>query len=147
MFSWQIMALFFNIKVLEEQAGQDTKKFIQLLEYHYKGTKIVNKWSKYKPSKVSLKGNSFLLNPVPVLYNTEHDPAHIVQYIRLAGRRDLMLYKTHGFTKLDTSFYPDLIIDNIKHNPLLTISNKTISFKFEEIYNGSQIWRNQGQGS
>lgn len=138
------MALFFNIKVLEEQAGSDSQKFIKLLEYHHKGTQVVNKWAKYKPSKVTLKGNSFLLNPVPVLYNTEHDSAYIVQYIKLAGRRDLMLYKTHGFIKLDLSFYPDLIIDNIKHNPLLTISNQTISFKFEEIYNGSKIWRNKG---
>lgn len=139
-----IMALFFNIKILEEQAGQDSIKFIELLKYHHRGIKLVNKWTKYKPSKVSLHGNSFLLNPVPVLYNTEHDSAHIVQYIKLAGRRDLMLYKTHGFISLDCSFYPDLIIDNIKHNPLLTISNQLISFKFEEIYNGSKIWRNKG---
>lgn len=137
------MALFFNINALEEQAGTDPQKLIALLKYHHKGIRVVNKYSKYKPSKKSLSGNSFILNPNPVLYNTEHDVAHIAQYIKLAGRRDLLLYRTHGFIGLDTTFYPDLIIENIRQNPLLTISNQILNFKFEEIYNGTKIWRNQ----
>lgn len=141
------MALFFNIHILEEQAEADPQKLIQLLKYHLEGVKVVSKKAKYKPSRISLNGNSFLLNPRPVLYSTEYDVAHLAQYIKLAGRRDLMLYKAYGFIGLHTSYYPDLLIENIKHNPLLTISNQTINFKFEEIYNGTKIWRNQGQSS
>lgn len=127
------MALFFNLNLLEKEAEYSDEKFLILLRYHLKGTTVVHKNTKYKPLK-NLKGNSFLLNPIPVLYNKDHDVSNRVQYIKLAGRRDLLLYKSYGLKYLDRSFFPDLDIEKISKNPLLTITNKQINFKFEEEY-------------
>lgn len=134
------MALFFNLKVLESEAGNDPEKLVTLLRYHKEGKTLASRSDKYKPSKKSLVGNSYLLNPNPVLYNKELDPVYLSQYIKVAGRRDILLYRMHGFAQLDTSFFPELLLDKLKNNPLLKISNQLIYFKFEEIYCGSKIW-------
>ena len=134
------MALFFNLKNLESESQNNAEKLVCLLRYHHQGVTVVNKYAKYKPSKSSLKGTSFILCPRPVLYGENIEIAYLSQYIKLCGRRDWLLYKTHKFAGLDTSFYPDLLVENIKTNPLLKISNKLIYFKFEEIYCGSKIW-------
>lgn len=141
------MALFFNLEVLEREAAGDPDKFLALLTYHHRGSIPLSSKSKYKPSKTSLKGGSYLLNPDPVLNLENIDPGYRTQYVRLAGRRDWFLYKTYGVITLDRSFFPDLLIDKIKNNPLLIIETNLIKFKYEEIYNGSKIWRNKRQGS
>lgn len=132
------MALFFNLDLLEKEAGTDDKKFLKLLQYHQRKTIVVPKKEKYKPLTKSLAGNSFILNPNPVLYSTDRETSTLVQYIRLAGRRDLLLYRTYGIKYLDLSFFPDLNLQNIKNNPLLTITKNQIKFKFEENY-GSKV--------
>lgn len=126
------MALFFDLCILEQECGSNDEKFIKLLTYHYQKTTVVPKKEKYKPLTKSLAGNSFILNPGPVLYNTDHELSDIVQYIKLAGRRDLLLYRMYKVVYLDLSYFPDLNLQNIKNNPLITITNKQIKFKFEE---------------
>lgn len=135
------MALFFNLEILEREAANDPDKFIALLTYHHCGSIPSSSKTKYKPGKYSLKGNSFLLNPEPILFNESYDVGFRVQYCRLAGRRDYLLYKIYGVTSLDRSFFPDLSIEKIKNNPLLIIETTQIKFKFEEIKNGSKVWR------
>lgn len=141
------MALFFNLKLLESQSTSNPEKLIALLRFHYEGKTIANKRNKYNPSTKSLVGNSFILNPVPILYNKDTDPAYLSQYVKLAGRRDLSLFKLYRFIALDLSYYPDIDLNSIKTNPLLNISNHQIRFKFEEIYHGTKIRRDQGQSS
>jgi len=136
------MALFFNLEILEREAAGDPDKFLALLNYHHSGSIPSSSNTKYKPSKYSLKGNSFLLNPKPILCNESHESGFRTQYIRLAGRRDYLLYKLYGVTSLDRSFFPDLDIEKIKNNPLLIIETNLIKFKYEEIQNGSKIRRN-----
>lgn len=138
------MALFFNLDILEREAAGDPDKFLTLLNYHHSGSIPSSSRSKYKPSKYSLKGNSFLLNPTPVLTNEFYDSAYRTQYIRLAGRRDYLLYKIYGVITLDRSFFPDLDLEKIKNNPLLIIETNLIKFKYEEIQNGFKIRRNKG---
>lgn len=138
------MALFFNLEILEKEAQTDQLKFLALLEYHYKGSIPAKANSKYKPSKQSLRGYSYILNPGPLFNQQGLDPAYIVQYIKLAGRRPWILYKFYNTKTLDLSFFPDLNLEKLKTNPLLTVTNKLIYFKFEEQYNGSKIRRNQG---
>jgi hypothetical protein len=133
------MALFFNLEVLEREAAGDPDKFLALLTYHHRGSIPLSSKSKYKPSKTSLKGGSYLLNPDPVLNLENIDPGYRTQYIRLAGRRDWFFYKTYGVITLDRSFFPDLLIDKIKSNPLLIIETNLIKFKYEEIKNGSKF--------
>lgn len=134
------MALFFNLELLEREAANDPDKFLTLLSYHHYRSIPSNSKSKYKPLNKSLSGQSFLLNPNPILKNTATDKNFLVQYIKLAGRRDWLFYKLHGVKYLDISFYPEINLDKIKHNPLLTIETTLIKFKFEEIYNVIKIW-------
>ena len=142
MFLRQIMALFFNLQVLEREAAGDSDKLIFLLKSHHYGSIPSNFKSKYKPLKTSLSGNSFILNPDPILKYSTCDSVYISQYIRLCGRRDLLMYRTHGIIYLDRSFFPDLAIEKIQNNPLLIIEPTLIKFKFEETYNGIKIRRN-----
>lgn len=122
------MTLFFDIIKLEAEAKGNDKLFLDILEDYY-NVKTYNKLQKLKYG--SIKGKSWILNPAPLFDKKIADISYIVQYIKLAGRRNYQLFKLYNITYLDTSFYPNLLIDNIKNNPLLIISNKTIYFKFE----------------
>lgn len=133
------MALFFNLKLLESESQNNPEKLIALLRLHYEGRTLANKKDKYKPSSKSLVGNSFILNPSPIVYNKDIDAAYLSQYIKLAGRRDLSLFRLYKAIALDLSFFPDINLQVIKNNPLLNISNHQIRFKFEEIYHGTKI--------
>lgn len=99
----------------------------------------------YKGTISKLTGFSFLTNAKPLGANLQiHDPAYILQYIRLAAKRDYGLYKKYGVTYLDMSYFPDLATANITANPLITITQNKIYFKYEEIYNGTKVRRHQG---
>jgi hypothetical protein len=126
------MALFFNLQTLETQSLNDANKFMAMLEYHY-SKRLPSKYSKYLPSKVPLNGTSYLLNPLALFNDKSTDILYKLQYIKLAGRRDYSLYKLYKYKALQLSYYPDIIYDTIKHNPLLTITSTEITFKYEEI--------------
>ena len=126
------MALFFNLQTLETQSLNDANKFMAMLEYHY-SKRLPSKYSKYLPSKVPLNGTSYLLNPLALFSDKSTDILYKLQYIKLAGRRDYSLYKLYKYKALQLSYYPDIIYDTIKHNPLLTITQTEITFKYEEI--------------
>ena len=130
MFSKGNMALFFNLQTLESQSDNDSNKFMAMLEYHY-NKRLPSKYSKYKPSKVSLAGGSYLLNPADLFSNKSTDILFKIQYIKLAGRRDYSFYKQYHSKALQLSYYPDLILSAIKHNPLLIITQSEILFKYE----------------
>lgn len=119
--------LRFSLANLEIEANKDNLKFIALLKQHYLNPPI-----KTIKTKLSLAGFSFLLNPAPILNYGGHDISYKVQYVKLAAKRDYSLYKFFGVKSLDLSFWPDVDINNIKHNPLIKIANNHIYFKFEE---------------
>lgn len=124
------MALFFNLQTLESQSDNDSNKFMAMLEYHF-SKRLPSKYSKYKPSKVSLAGGSYLLNPLDLFNDKSTDILFKIQYIKLAGRRDYSLYKLYRYKALQLSYYPDIVLDAIKHNPLLNITQSEILFKYE----------------
>lgn len=62
------------------------------------------------------------LNKIDILY--------ITQYVSLAGKRSYADIKA-GKNYLDLSLYPDLDINSVKHNPLLTIDNNNLKFNYE----------------
>lgn len=130
MFSKGNMALFFNLQTLESQSDNDSNKFMAMLEYHF-SKRLPSKYSKYKPSKVSLAGGSYLLNPLDLFNDKSTDILFKIQYIKLAGRRDYSLYKLYRYKALQLSYYPDIMLDAIKHNPLLNITQSEILFKYE----------------
>ena len=82
-------------------------------------------------SRVPLVGHSYLLNPKEFFEDKTTDIIFRVQYLKLAGMRDYGLYKQYKYIGLQTSFFPDLAYDNIKHNPLLIIKPTEILFKYE----------------
>jgi hypothetical protein len=136
-----LLTIFFNIKTLEKESGGDPYKLVFLIHYLAGGDKPV--W--YKGSISKLTGFSFINNAKPLSANLDiHDPMHIVQYIKLLALRDYSMYKRYGVTYLDTSYYPDLATANISANPLITITQNKIYFKYEEIYNGIKVRRHQG---
>jgi len=84
-------------------------------------------------------GQSFLLNPDELLNDRRTDPSYIVQYIKLAARRDYAMYKLYNITYLDLTYYPDIDRSKISHNPLLNIAGDKLFFKYEENSNGNRI--------
>lgn len=125
------MALFFNLKTLQEQAGSDNHKFIAMLHLYWDKSIPLRKSNMALRSRVSLVGHSYLLNPKEFFEDKSTDIIYRVQYLKLAGMRDYSLYKQYKYIGLQTSFFPDLAHDNIKHNPLLIIKPTEILFKYE----------------
>jgi hypothetical protein len=123
------MALFFNLELLEAESQCDPKVMLLMLERHF-GKKLIPKNNRDRLNYRNLAGHSFLLNAASLFTDTA-DIAHKAQYVRLAGRRDYSLYRLYNVTYLDLSFFKDIDIGLIQNNPLLTITQNKIYFKYE----------------
>lgn len=124
--------LFFDLQILEEDTSCDPIYLVIALHKFYKGQRFPkNAKETHKPLRRLKAGTSFLLNPAEIFDDKGSDPIHKAQYIRLAGRRDYLLYKQYGIKSLDLTLYPDLDLAAIRSNPLLTIANKQLHFKYE----------------
>ncbi len=127
------MVLFFNLDTLEQDTHGDPEYLVQALYKFYKGRHIPkHSQEQYKPLKRLKAGTSWLLNPEDFFNDKTVDSAYRAQYIRLAGRRDYQQYKIYGTKSLDLTLYPDINYKVISTNPLLTIANNQIYFKYEE---------------
>jgi len=127
------MALFFDLQTLETKTRNDSKKLVETLRLHYlKKIAPKNVRDLVKPLN-NLVGTSFLLNAKALFEDKTTDIIYKAQYIRLAGRRDYLLYKLYGYKHLDLSYFLDINVNIIKHNPLLTITENKIYFKYEEL--------------
>ncbi len=122
------MCLFFDQKKLENEACNDPNKMVTMLFYHWKKPIIPTKGMSRQP----LNGYSFLLNPKDFFGDTTTDILYRIQYLKLAAMRDYLLYKEHRYKALQLSFYPDINIQAIKHNPLLVVTPNEVTFKYEE---------------
>ena len=111
----------FDFSKLERAAKGDAVKLVQLLEDYYKGFDI----------KLG-GGSSYLTSPGQLFFDRNTDILFKSQYIQLAARRSYQHYKDLGYKFLDLSYYPDLNINAIKYNPLLTITENKLYFKYEE---------------
>lgn len=123
------MALFFNLELLEAESHCDPKLMLSMLERH-SGKRLIPKNKRDTNNYRNLAGHSFLLD-ANSLFQDPSDIAHKTQYIRLAGRRDYSLYKLYKVIYLDLSYYKDIDLNLIKHNPLLKITDNKIYFKYE----------------
>jgi hypothetical protein len=117
----QRKVFIFNFSKLEKLAKGDAIKIVEILEDYYKGFD-------YNLSG----GSSYLVRPAQLFFDPSTDILFKSQYIQLAARRSYQHYKDLGYKYLDLSYYPDLNIEAIKYNPLLTIENNKIYFKYEE---------------
>ena len=109
---------------------------MELFEIHLNKVKT-GKSKTVKDFKLNLHGDSFLINPYPVITDKTVSIVHKVQYIRLAAKRSYSDYAFATIKTLDRSFFPDLLLSNVKHNPLLQITQTEIIFKYEE----EKIWQ------
>ena len=126
------MILFFNLSVLEAETLGNPKQMVEKLRLFYTKKQIPkNSYSKVKPIR-NLIGNSYLINPDGFFADNITDIIYKSQYIQLAGRRDYGLYKLYNVKHLDLSYFKDIALDNIKTNPLITITQNKIYFKYEE---------------
>ena len=121
--------LFFNLAQLQLAAnGNSTTLVKELKQYFLYRNKKLNGY--YLPKYSLFGGTSFLINPKE-LFNDSALDVYKAQYIILAGKRDLNLYKEYKVATLDLSFFPDLQVEKIKNNPLLDIKQQQIKFKYE----------------
>lgn len=116
--------LFYNEKLLLVKAKNNPDKVVELLKTYY------NQKTNKQFISINLEGNSFILNPID-LFNDSSNTIYKSQYIILAAKRDYYLYSTYKIKSLQLSFFPDLNIEKIKTNPLLTINKTEIKFKYE----------------
>jgi hypothetical protein len=127
------MAFLFNLLKLEQHTNCDPEKLVKVLELYFnKKTIPKNRRTKIKPV-ANLLGNSYLLNAALLFGDKTTDIGFKAQYIRLAGRRDYYQYKYYDIKYLDLSYYTDINLNAITQNPLLTITDNKIYFKYEEL--------------
>lgn len=125
------MTFFFNLENLEKESCGNSATFVEILGILYY-RKLPSSRKGVRRVKLNMKGNSFILNLKPVLQLKKSiDTAYIVQYVKLCAMRDYSLYKLYGIKSLLLSYYPDINLDAIKHNPLLQITQSEIHFKYE----------------
>lgn len=120
------MTLFFNWQKLYQEAAGDPAKTVNTLRL-LNSTKILKDGLRNK-----LKGTSFLLHPSRILMDKSTDILYIYQYIFLAAKRDYALYKLYGVKSLPLIHYSDINLSSIRSNPLLSVTNQEIQFKYEE---------------
>lgn len=124
----KLAVLFFNSEYLFKDSATRNNSMYLLHKLYYgrlaSSSKELRQLSKLK------NGNSFLLN-FPALYNCNIDVLQKQQYLLLASKRNFADYLILNNPNLDLSLYPEISIDKLKNNPLLTINNNLIIFKFE----------------
>lgn len=127
------MALFFNLQTLESLAKGNDQKLLAMLEHHFNKKVLPSKFDKFSPAPFNtiVHGHSFLISPAPFFKDTTTDILFKVQYLKLAAKRDYLLYKQYQYKALQRSFFPDLNYEGIKHNPLLVITSTEVNFKYE----------------
>ena len=133
MFSGQFMTVFFSLEKLEAAAGGDCVYLIDLLAYYSSGRKKGSKYIRKRDLYRDFRGKNWILNPEALVQDRLTDPLFIAQYIKLASRRSWTMYKLYEHKFLDLSFYPEVSVSQIKHNPLLTIQQNKVYFKHEGI--------------
>lgn len=133
------MALLFNQQYLDS-ISNGSSSYVETLRHYYMTRYLAPPPGvSGKFNRALMYGHSFLLNPDELLNDRRTDPSYIVQYIKLAARRDHAMYKLYNITYLDLSYYPDIDRSKISHNPLLRIAGDKLFFKYEELPNGNRI--------
>lgn len=136
------MIFFFNLSILESRTNLNPEYLVEALKKAWQGRTLPkNIKEKYKPIPQVIPGTSFLVNPKALFLDSTTQIVHKAQYIRLAGRRDYLMYKLKLQTFLDLTLYPDLNLETITHNPLIKLAKNNLYFKYEE-NNGTLIQTN-----
>jgi len=100
-----------------------------------------NKFDKtYKFSNLRFIGDSFLVHPDVLLYNSyKYSHVEVAQYLALASLRPLSDYLTTGITSLERNLL-ELDISFFEDNRLLNIQEDKIIFEYEEVPQEKTQW-------
>jgi len=96
----------------------------------YSDWKIKSKVKK-EVEKPYPKGPCFLINSDP-LFTNKHSLNDIYLYIELASKRNLFDYQMRGVKSLPLILVPEYLKGIIETNPLITVKNGNIYFKYEQ---------------
>ena len=127
------MLLFDWTKVYDTAAGS-IYNCNMIMEMLIRGSVPKNKYDPiYKFSQKNFHGNSFLVHPEFLLYNSyKYDQKEVCMYYALASLRSLSEYRASNKTTLDSLHCP-VDLDEINDNRLLIVDEQTITFIYEEV--------------
>ena len=135
------MILYNWKKILKETNGKvgDIVAILYILTYK-KEPPINRKDRRFKFWQKSFHGDSFLVNPEPLLIQrTRYSDVEIAQYAGIASLRNVFEYQSRKDTTLDLLVYTGKQ-DILTKNRLLRVENGRIHFKFEEVTKGEMQW-------
>jgi len=134
--------IFYNWKkILKETNGKvvDIVAILYILTYK-KEPPINRKDRRFKFWQKSFHGDSFLVNPEPLLIQrTRYSDVEIAQYAGIASLRNVFEYQSRKDTTLDLLVYTGKQ-DILTQNRLLHVENGRIHFKFEEVTKEKMLW-------
>lgn len=111
----------------------DLVEIVRVLRMLTEGRVPENKYDKlFFYSQVDFKGDSFLVHPERLLYNSYlHSYKEIGVYVAVAALRPLADYHAYGKISLDILHLPDDIQKHIENNSLLSVENGEVHFLYE----------------
>lgn len=111
----------------------DLVDIVRVLRMLTEGRVPENKYDKlFFYSQVDFKGDSFLVHPERLLYNSYlHSYKEIGVYVAVAALRPLADYHAYGKISLDMLHLPDDIQKHIENNSLLSVENGEVHFLYE----------------
>ena len=126
--------LLFDWKKVYDTAAGSIYNCNMIMEMLIRGSVPKNKRDPiYKFSSKNFRGNSFLVHPEFLLYNShKYDQKEICMYYALASLRSLTEYYASNKTTLDSLHCP-VDLDEINDNRLLIVDDKNITFIYEEV--------------
>ena len=126
--------LLFDWKKVFDTAGGSIYNCNLIMEMLIKGKVPKNKYDPiYKFSSKNFRGNSFLVHPEFLLYNSyKYDQKEVCMYYALASLRSLTEYYASNKTTLDSLHCP-VDLDEINDNRLLIVDDESITFIYEEV--------------
>tara|TARA_Y100000289_G_C3885302_1_gene130923 strand:- start:419 stop:820 length:402 start_codon:yes stop_codon:yes gene_type:complete len=126
--------LLFDWKKVYDTAAGSIYNCNMIMEMLIRGSVPKNKYDPiYKFSSKNFRGNSFLVHPEFLLYNShKYDQKEICMYYALASLRSLTEYYASNKTTLDSLHCP-VDLDEINDNRLLIVDDESITFIYEEV--------------
>ena len=134
--------IFYNWKKIRKETNGkvgDIVAVLYILTYQ-KEPPINRKDRRFKFWQKSFHGESFLLNPEPLLIQrNRYSDTEIAQYAGIASLRNYFDYQSKKDTTLDLLFYTGKQ-EILTQNRLLRVENGRIHFKFEEVTKEKMQW-------
>ena len=126
--------LLFDWKKVFDTASGSIYNCNLIMEMLIKGKIPKNKYDPiYKFSGKNFRGNSFLVHPEFLLYNShKYDQKEVCMYYALASLRSLSEYYADQKTTLDALHCP-VPLEDINDNRLLIVDEEEITFIYEEV--------------